>query len=154
MNLHQDETLTDYHNEADHQDVENVAVFAELPGTEDASGYVGGPPHRNEQDHFYDDLPTDCIRLLRILPGHTSKLIHCELQHFVVDSKLEYTALSYTWDRGPDNDAIFVNNRKMRIRKNLWRFLRQVRLFTPNRFDWLWIDAICINQGDNRECMH
>jgi ankyrin repeat protein len=51
-------------------------------------------------------------------------------------------------------DHIFVNGRLMRIRKNLRRFLCQARDLVPNRFDWLWIDAVCINQSDNRERMH
>jgi ankyrin repeat protein len=148
------EALMDYGIDDNEQRVKNIAAFLELPGTEGASDYIGGPPHQAEQDHFYDDLPTNCIRLLRILPDNISNVIRCELRHFVLDTRLEYAALSYTWGRGPDVDNIIVNSRNVRVRKNLWRFLRQARAFVPSRFDWLWVDAICINQNDNRERMH
>jgi ankyrin repeat protein len=132
----------------------NLVTLNELPGIESVSDPIGGPRSRSGRDYFYDDLPTDCIRLLKILPNDGPNVVRCELRHFILDDKLEYAALSYTWGRGPDASNIFVNGGEMRIRKNLWRFLCQARMFCPNRFDWLWIDAICINQSNNRERMH
>lgn len=150
----QDEDNKYHDSKEDDQDAENLAAFKELSAIESSQDPIEGPPQRGGPHHFYDDLPTNSIRLVRFLSSDNSNVIRCEMRHFTLDSKLEYAALSYTWGRGPDVDRIFVSDRNMQIRKNLWRFLCQARMFIPNRFDWLWIDAICINQSDNRERMH
>jgi ankyrin repeat protein len=133
---------------------ENLVALSELPCAGPSSDDVKTMPSQDYQTHHYQDLPTDCIRLLRILPDSTSEVIRCEMRHFVLEPKLKYAALSYAWGRGPDSERVLVNEVNMRIRKNLWRFLFQARATISDRFDWLWIDAICINQNDKRERMH
>jgi ankyrin repeat protein len=133
---------------------DNCTAFDELPLIEGTSEAIEGPPQRNRQGYIYRDLPNDCIRLLKILPDEKSSAVHCELREFVLTSELKYVALSYTWGRGPDVDKIMINDYEVRIRRNLLRFLHQARASHLDRFQWLWIDALCINQNDNRERMH
>jgi ankyrin repeat protein len=132
---------------------DHIAGLNAMPSLEEASGHIEGPPRRDDEGRFYQVLPIGCIRLLRILPGRPQDVIRCEMRHSTLDTELDYTALSYTWGRGPDNDRIVVNGHEMRIRKNLGRFLSSARQTLSKQFEWIWIDALCINQKDNRERM-
>jgi len=63
-----------------------------------------------------------------------------------------YEALSYVWGpfNSPDDpDLIQLNDCGFEVTTNLWRALYALRHETKDRV--LWIDAICINQGDLEE---
>lgn len=92
------------------------------------------------------DLSQRSIRLLRILPdlsrqGH----IQCKVRHATVDS--EYICLSYVWGPPDEGHPVLFNDELYMVRKNLYTFLRYAR---KKGFDWLWVDALCIDQGKNR----
>jgi hypothetical protein len=121
---------------------------------------------------------TDEIRLIRILPGSDPEELHCDLIHVSMDENPHYNALSYAW-REPavfspkelsSTEILFVHSDKQRrsgkttsrvcllkifipclkIGKNLAAFLRSYRSpETPS--DFIWVDAICINQKDLKE---
>ncbi len=111
----------------------------------------------------YDALKsvTSEIRLVRVEPGAVGDHINLELFHANLDDQPKYRALSYTWDapyvdlppewNDPESESpVVVNGKKFSVRKNLESALRH---FQQN---WkgdlvLWIDAICINQGDSQE---
>lgn len=90
------------------------------------------------------------IRLVRLHPTKLPHRIDCELIHVSLDTKPQYEALSYEW--GPTSSNQFwvtIDGSQFRIRKNLWQALRCLRLDKEPRV--LWIDALCINQGDTVE---
>lgn len=116
----------------------------------------------------YDALPhSRCIRLLQILPGNEN--VCCLLQVFDLQSSPPYDALSYTWgDPRPPllqsiapaqyrrHHSIVCNGRALSVTQNLYDALIQLRStkHTPTirpLESWIWIDAICINQGDLAE---
>jgi ankyrin repeat protein len=47
-----------------------------------------------------------------------------------------------------------LNGQQVNVRKNLWRFLQQARSLSEPLFDYIWIDALCINQMNDSERTH
>lgn len=75
--------------------------------------------------------------------------------------ELKYEALSWCWGTDDPEHLLLINERdeheisktfKFRIKKQLALALRYLRY--PDRTRTLWIDAVCINQGDPRERSH
>ena len=96
------------------------------------------------------DISKPTIRVLEILPGHKKSLVRCKLWH--TDLGESHSCLSYTW--GPDTDqrCILINGKKHFVRQNLHDFLlqaRKLKIVAP-----LWVDAICIDQGNVAERNH
>ncbi|KAH7064107.1 heterokaryon incompatibility protein-domain-containing protein [Paraphoma chrysanthemicola] len=125
------------------------------------------------QPYEYSPIPASSVRLLRISPGRSSDPIICALRPISIDrikdSVLSFQALSYAWGRGMADKSIalydlpgiegsikrsnnhedlaeLVLNRSFFVRENLYDAM--IRLRQPNQHTWLWIDAICIDQGD------
>lgn len=87
-------------------------------------------------------------RLLTLHPGVPSDPIHCSIFIANVQSTIPYEALSYTW--GPPSNSetpyVFCDNRVVSITPNLDGALRVLR--HPHQERVLWVDAICIDQGN------
>jgi hypothetical protein len=123
----------------------------------------------------YDELPSQpSLRLVHVLPakGQNDSVIECHLKT-VVENTRSYMALSYAWGSPMDMREISLNGKPFLVRKNLFEFLNWYR--SPDRLiassqasmthwvlpglHWstlaasggIWIDAVCINQGDVRE---
>lgn len=91
------------------------------------------------------------IRVLRLGPDLTADgLIQCQLSEDDVSS--EHVCLSYMWGLERPKKAICVNGQSFFVRLNLWKFLRLSRERKETRP--LWIDAICIDQGNKKERGH
>lgn len=97
---------------------------------------------------------TDEIRLLILHSGLPSSPIRCSLIHVRLKAVTTpvYDALSYAWGTEHDTNAISMNGAGHMVRKNLYLALQNLRL--PNDVRVLWIDALCINQLDDRERGH
>ncbi|PNP53987.1 hypothetical protein THARTR1_05674 [Trichoderma harzianum] len=101
------------------------------------------------------DLEGHAIRLLRLLPGSASEQISCEIIQAWLSPEedvLLYEALSYTWGSAKASENITVNGKLLAVTENLYKALQQLRY--PNQERVLWVDAICINQDDNKERGH
>lgn len=101
------------------------------------------------------DLGRPAIRLVRLLPGSDSDQITCELfQAFLnqEDDIIPYEALSYTWGSAEAPKHIIVNGKILVVTKNLHQALQQLRREVHDRI--LWIDAICIDQKNEKERGH
>lgn len=120
-------------------------------------------------------LPADHIRLLRIVKGDTSHAGTFELCEFPRLRAPSYTALSYEWgdgwgrrtrvvevaedpsERGSKRLAlldvsrtcILIDGSAFLARPNLGLCLDHIRQHLKT--EYLWIDAICINQTDDQE---
>ncbi|KAF1810651.1 HET-domain-containing protein, partial [Eremomyces bilateralis CBS 781.70] len=104
----------------------------------------------------YSSLPEKkaVVRLLELLPGDPDGKIRCELMDFEIkdaDQK-PYEALSYVWGEGEGSTEITVNNERMTIRPNLHLALQSLRNQDSART--FWVDAICIDQNNNKERGH
>lgn len=88
----------------------------------------------------------DEIRLLELYSGDFGEDIKCSIRHVPLASTLEYTALSYTWGDPKIRKAIVVDGQTLEVTVNLFDALRNLR--SSQRTQTLWVDAVCINQGD------
>jgi hypothetical protein len=96
------------------------------------------------------------IRLLRFSKQSacdTAAPISCELGCFNLSSPPRYTALSYTWGTKSPKTTITLQGNSFEVGPNLAQFLlNQCR--GPEASEYLWIDAICIDQSNAAEMNH
>jgi hypothetical protein len=94
------------------------------------------------------------IRLLKILPASASSQdrITCSFELFDLNAAPRYQALSYEWGPKTPVKEIEVMNQPTTIRQNLWNFLSRLR--GHGYHDYLWCDAICIDQANDNERNH
>lgn len=111
--------------------------------------------------NFYrETLLPGSIRLLRLLP-HIDKeaQIQCELFHYSPhESGIRthpYDALSYVWGDPAEMRSIYISEQtsttqhNLQVTNNLHEVLSRLRYRHFERI--IWIDAVCINQEDDRE---
>ncbi|KAI1124407.1 hypothetical protein F5Y10DRAFT_249557 [Nemania abortiva] len=117
-------------------------------------------------DFLHGELPNSetHFRLLRIISAPVAELVEdrvpagssvvsCELTTWSLADAPPYYAVSYTWGDRWKTIWIQVNREAMRVRWNCAYLLWQVyRHSGTDRY--IWVDAICINQRDNREKSH
>ena len=93
------------------------------------------------------------IRLVVIEPAlFQEDDIQCELE--VVDiANAKYEALSYAWGDATSKSPISLNSKSFEVTTNLERAIRNLRIQSSDPFQKrkLWIDAICIDQGNDVE---
>ena len=100
----------------------------------------------------YQPLNPNEIRLLKPLSG-PSNALSFKIIHISLVSQPPYRALSYTWGPPPDTYTILLNGQPFPIRSNLYDALQQVQ--SSKLVDqYLWVDAICINQGGDDDASH
>jgi hypothetical protein len=93
------------------------------------------------------------IRLIRILDDLSPDgYIQCEVRHASTAST--YVCLSYVWGEPEEGEWILLNNQCHWVRENLGNFLQSARQVPNVRQEWLWIDALPINQDNNAERRH
>ncbi|KAK9772844.1 putative Heterokaryon incompatibility domain-containing protein [Seiridium cardinale] len=115
--------------------------------------------------HYQPLRSGQTIRILEIHPGKKEDLIDCTFHYLDLRYKhMEYQALSYVWGMGgmitvsetgeliEKEHFIRCNGHNKVIQGNLYGALENMRSDTRPLF--LWADAICINQDDERERGH
>ncbi|PVH70582.1 HET-domain-containing protein [Cadophora sp. DSE1049] len=90
------------------------------------------------------------FRLLVLLPStdDTSPL-ECKLRQAAFSNHESYEALSYVWGEPKFTASIQLNNTPFLITPRLEETLRSLRYEDKSRV--LWVDALCIDQGNNNE---
>ena len=89
------------------------------------------------------------IRILELLPGEFSDPLRCQLRTAALESNPVYDALSYRWGDPIFTGRIILEDNPFPVTPSLENALRHVRL--PHNVRYLWADAVCINQNDDRE---
>ncbi|KAE9379795.1 HET-domain-containing protein [Stipitochalara longipes BDJ] len=111
--------------------------------------------HPIPENFVYTALNTEKheIRLVHLQPRDSTEAIECSINTTNLDEKPSFEALSYEWGR-PNTGMcqIQINGIAIQIRENLWAALYHLRKDSQPRT--LWVDALCINQDDNRERNH
>ncbi|KAH7088450.1 heterokaryon incompatibility protein-domain-containing protein [Paraphoma chrysanthemicola] len=110
---------------------------------------------------------SNSIRLIQVLSYDSNAangIVRCRLRQATTDSA--YTCLSYVWGAEGDVRDIELNGKLFSVRRNLWDLLdvasrsedrhRNYGVNTDNvnfdlSFQLLWVDALCIDQGNLRE---
>lgn len=97
-------------------------------------------------------LYDDSIRLLKFLPASNDANDH-ELSCHLEDRRLlddpSYEALSYTWGPPIFPESLHTQNGILKITEDLALALRRLRFKDRDRY--LWVDAVCINQNDEKD---
>ena len=104
-------------------------------------------------NRVYQALPqhTRQIRVLEIVRGSSSNNLKARLINVNLDADHNpYEALSYSWGGHLMlRRIITVNDRSYFVADTVFNALKELRL--PDKERLLWIDAICINQGNSGE---
>ena len=97
------------------------------------------------------DAPFYEFRLLHINLGGNddSQPLACFIEHFRRDQCPQYIALSYTWGDPTFKKVILLNGCLVSITGNLEAALRDLQ--QEDETEYVWADAICINQSDQEE---
>lgn len=100
----------------------------------------------------YPNLDADSaqIRLIVLARGAPESPIHCTYRVVSLDDEdLSYETLSYVWKDAAGTEPIWVDGKAASVTRSLFGALEQLRHVDGD--STLWIDAICINQGDSAE---
>ncbi|KAK3649823.1 hypothetical protein LTR56_006722 [Elasticomyces elasticus] len=142
--------------------------FNEWPGTASRQGATSTADTRYQYAIDLRELnisqwPWDHIRLLQTTVQSNGHIV-CSLEHFSLDRAPSYAALSYSWGAGDQSsvtlsiseqiDYVFKMRRQvcgsMTITQDLHNALRRLNHHLAGN-EWLWIDAICVDQANTRE---
>ncbi|KAF2821165.1 hypothetical protein CC86DRAFT_303189, partial [Ophiobolus disseminans] len=102
------------------------------------------------------DEPSKSIRLINIMSS--TPHITCRFKVVSLDDSPAFSALSYMWGNAAITEDITVDGGILAVTINLANAIRDVhhqwgkgRYSTSGEDQWLWADAICINQTDVQE---
>jgi len=108
------------------------------------------PDQQTEYRHTALDTTQRQIRLLKVDTRYESN--HFIVELFPLESAPSYLALSYTWGKPKPTRRIYVDERRLKVRLNLYQFLR---VFAQrHRADYIWVDQISIDQDTAGERNH
>jgi heterokaryon incompatibility protein (HET) len=108
----------------------------------------------HDQPLYTELLRGFTIRLIELEEGEPDSEISIRLLIAELDFAPQFEALSYVWGN-PDptkRTPITCNGRQLNVTRNLHAALRRIRYTDRPRI--LWVDAICINQRNNKECSY
>jgi hypothetical protein len=92
----------------------------------------------------------DSIRVLELEPAASAQApIHCNLTEIKLTPDAQYEALSYVWGKDEFPEILNLPDGYLKITENLASALKGLRM--TNRSRILWVDAVCINQSDDKE---
>ncbi|KLU86454.1 hypothetical protein MAPG_05467 [Magnaporthiopsis poae ATCC 64411] len=127
-----------------------------------SGGNLGQRNDYNSSKLQYRHVPfvkPGAIRLLRLLPHPTQDApLQCQLFEYPLlgPGEIEnkhgshlYEALSYVWGKLDGRHSISIDGRDLPVTANLHAALRHLRNRHLERI--LWVDAVCINQGNDGE---
>lgn len=105
----------------------------------------------NPSNYQYKKLQDGHIRLLKLRPGPRSGApAIAEIFSCLLEESPEYDALSYVWDKPLCiRTIVFGKAGQIRVSANVFMALKWLQQQTSERL--MWIDAICINQGQGEE---
>jgi hypothetical protein len=118
------------------------------------------PPKPPVPSHYAPSAPYDKIplrhdasefRVLEVVSGTRGSPMKCHLFNASSPREVDYEALSYVWGVDPPGTGprISVNDCSICVTENLYAALDSLRLSERNRL--LWVDAICIDQSNQKE---
>lgn len=121
-------------------------------GSDPPAGSVPNVSQVMKFNHAPLNSPSKKVRLLEIQPARLrADPIVATVTETPLDQAPEFDALSYFWGRPQFDAEIVINGAALAITSNLAGSLRRYRQQNNKRRGLLWVDAICINQGDKLE---
>lgn len=89
------------------------------------------------------------MRLCTLQAGSWAEGINCSLEVVALGMNPEFEAISYVWGNSPNVLPITLNGHVIHINENLVSVFRHLR--QPTKARVLWVDAVCIDQGNIQE---
>ncbi|CAJ2508371.1 Uu.00g133970.m01.CDS01 [Anthostomella pinea] len=89
------------------------------------------------------------IRILELEDGTGDEEIRCRYRIVNLDDHPQYETLSYVWGLVTEHRTVLAEGYRVEVSDNLYAALQRLRYVDRKRM--IWIDAICINQKDNKE---
>jgi hypothetical protein len=89
------------------------------------------------------------MRLLYLLPGTGGNRLQAVIHHIACNYAGTYQALSYVWGADIRDKELVTPNGVLPITTSLYKALLALR--QKDQAVMLWVDAVCINQADNKE---
>ena len=102
----------------------------------------------------YEPLPDRCIRVLELQPGERADPFRGRFTIISIDGEDKFDALSYMWGDASPVDYIIFDGAAIPVAWNLARALEYLRDQQGSEVRRIWIDAVCINQRDEKERGH
>ena len=103
------------------------------------------PPLNEAARHpSLDPLHTRLFRILR-----TSPKLEVECRNFSLHELPQYVAVSHHWGQESATKVMSCNGHLLMVKPSLVECILDVSIFT--QMEWFWLDAICINQDDEKE---
>ena len=101
--------------------------------------------------YTYRPLPKSGLqtRLIWLLPGHSDDIKCSLLDVSLDDQRVDYVALSYTWNEQKRRRTIVCDDKILHVTENVHDALLQLR--QPSTSTLLWVDAVCIDQSSTEE---
>ncbi|OTB13131.1 hypothetical protein K445DRAFT_320317 [Daldinia sp. EC12] len=102
----------------------------------------------------YQPLPARSIRVIKLLPARRSEdPLRCTIEAISLDNPKAqpYEALSYVWGEPARQWPLDCGGARLLVTKNCHEAMVNLRHGFMSRV--LWIDAICINQGNDYEAI-
>jgi hypothetical protein len=109
-------------------------------------------PSTHDQPLYTELLRGFTVRLIELEEGEPESEISIRLLIAELDYAPQFEAISYVWGDHNNRVPISCNGRELNVTVNLHAALRRIRYTDRPRI--LWVDAICINQRNNKECSH
>ena len=99
---------------------------------------------------YSQELKGENIRLIKLTHGLESEQLCCSLVYkHLADKDLKYPALSYVWGDKSSPVVILCDGLPFEITRNLHQLLSQLRGTMEE--EYLWADAVCIDQATDVE---
>lgn len=144
---------------SDVRDFDGMQCCLECGETEFATNSLLSENPSLFQEHTYEALEClrmgDVIRLITIIPGDFADPVSCTLESISLEAA-NYDAISYAWatESGDDSrsQTIYIDGKTLSVTKNCEAALRRLRHKIEHTK--LWVDAICIHQGNLQERNH
>jgi hypothetical protein len=128
---------------------------AELASNAESASLSTLPPRAKPPPlaNLYDDLGDGQIRLFELDTNTTGNVVG-RLRTVQITSAPPFYALSYVCGSDSCSEEITINNRAVLVKPNLFAALQELRSYFQVEHIaqiTIWIDAICINQGNEDE---
>ena len=127
----------------------NLSSSLEMGGTDQKIPYAAASVQADIPAGLYQRLGPRCIRLLILHPRPAHEKIRCTMFATNLDEAPGFEAVSYVWGDGTRNHMAHVNGYTLFIPQNAFHVLHDMSSTLMPRL--IWIDTICMNQGDMQE---
>jgi Heterokaryon incompatibility protein (HET) len=107
-------------------------------------------PAKRKGTPYFTLLDKHDIRLLVVQPGNYDDDVRCTLSHVALSRTEDiYDAVSYAWGNSAQTDVIYISDETFPVTETVYLALKRFRY--TNHPPILWIDSLCIDQGDIEE---